>query len=107
MCAVKASFEEAVRSLRDSPLFNLSLASKELFHSNFLGWLCEMYPQPAGSLFARFLKTAPSSRGDIKVGRESKNTDLLITYSDGQQLIIENKVKSIPSEEQLRKYSAK
>ena len=27
--------------LQDSPIFNFSLASRELFHSNFLAWLFE------------------------------------------------------------------
>jgi len=34
-----------VRSLTASPLFQLSLAAKELFHSSFLAWLCESHPQ--------------------------------------------------------------
>lgn len=32
-----------VKTLQDSPLFQLSLTSKELFHSNFLYWLGVTY----------------------------------------------------------------
>ena len=50
------SFKNHVQRLKKCPLFNLSLASKELFHSNFLAWLCEAYPNQVGRLFARFTK---------------------------------------------------
>lgn len=31
--------DQSLESLKDNPIFQLSLASKELFHSNFLYWL--------------------------------------------------------------------
>lgn len=34
----------SIDELSSSPLFNLSLSSKELFHSNFLAWLAQHYP---------------------------------------------------------------
>ena len=30
-----------VEELQNNPIFQLSLSSKELFHSNFLAWLAE------------------------------------------------------------------
>ena len=30
-----------VENLKNNPIFQLSLSSKELFHSNFLAWLAE------------------------------------------------------------------
>jgi hypothetical protein len=99
------AFENHVHSLRASPLFNLSLASKELFHSNFLAWLCEKYPNLAGPLFARFTKAPSASCDPLKVHREQRNIDLTIEFPNGELLIVENKVKSIASLEQLRKYS--
>lgn len=30
-----------VETLKNNPIFQLSLSSKELFHSNFLAWLAE------------------------------------------------------------------
>ena len=35
--------QASVKTLQDSPLFQLSLTSKELFHSNFLYWLGVTY----------------------------------------------------------------
>ena len=36
--------EKLIQTLEKSPLFYLSLASKELFHSNFIAWLGEQQP---------------------------------------------------------------
>ena len=98
--------ELAVPWLRLSPLFNLSLASKELFHSNFLAWLCERYPNEVGGIFAKFLKSPPESCSGLTVRREKKNIDLSLQYPGGELLLVENKVKSIPSRGQLEEYSA-
>ena len=46
---------EALKKLKNSTLFNLSLGSKELFHSNFLGWLAENYSLEVGSIFSKFI----------------------------------------------------
>jgi hypothetical protein len=91
--------------LRASPLFHFSLASKELFHSNFLAWLCETYPNLVGPLFARFTKAPSASCEGLKVHREKRNKDLMIEFPNGETLIVENKVKSIASAEQLRGYA--
>ncbi len=32
---------DIVETLQNNPIFQLSLSSKELFHSNFLAWLAE------------------------------------------------------------------
>jgi hypothetical protein len=88
-------------------LFNFSLASKELFHSNFLAWLCELYPGLVGPIFARFTVGSCPSCDQLKVLRERRNFDLTIEFPNGESLIVENKVKSIPSEEQLKEYSDK
>lgn len=37
--------ENAIDLLKKSPLFNLSLANKELFHSNFIAWFGKLYPE--------------------------------------------------------------
>jgi hypothetical protein len=100
-----AAFEEYVRSLRASPLFHLSLASKELFHSNFLAWLCETYPTLVGPLFARFTNAPNAACEQLTVHREQRNTDLTIEFPNGETLVVENKVKSIATMEQLQRYS--
>jgi hypothetical protein len=82
-----AAFEECVRSLRASPLFHFSLASKELFHSNFLAWLCETYPSLVGPLFARFTKSPSASCDRLTVHREQRNTDLTIEFPNGETLV--------------------
>ncbi len=106
MAEQTASLQQIIENLKLSPLFNLSLSSKELFHSNFLAWLCKMYPESVGRVFADFLKSSPASCVGLKVYREQRNIDLTLEYSDGQLLIVENKVKSIPSLKQLEEYSA-
>jgi PD-(D/E)XK nuclease superfamily len=94
-----------VEKLRESPLFQLSLGSKELFHSNFLAWLFEAYPEESGRVLSRFLKTNEGCEVVAPVLREHKNRDLNIKFKNGQELVIENKVKSLPYIEQLEMYS--
>ena len=102
-----SNVERIVQSLKSSPLFNFSLASKELFHSDVLKWLCDNYPAAAGSIFARFVKAPPRRLGELRARREYRNFDLLLEYQVGAKLLVENKVKSIPSEEQLKEYAEK
>lgn len=96
-------------NLKKSPLFNLSLSSKELFHSNFLCWLGESYKKEFGDVFYAFLQGLPQDNDLIikDIQREKDYIDLTFTYSNGQEIIIENKVKSIAYIEQLKKYSEK
>lgn len=107
-------------SLRDSPIFNFSLASKELFHSNFLAWLCEQ--REFEPIVSEVLKRADPtigasfrlSSGTAKsVHREKHNIDLWLTLrpvesSDSEwHVLIENKIKSLPRQEQLEEYASK
>lgn len=97
---------EALKRLKTSTLFNLSLGSKELFHSNFLAWLADNYSSEIGFAFSKFIKE--NKNIDLKIKpplREKENIDLTFTYEDEQILIIENKVKSLPSKGQLEEYS--
>jgi hypothetical protein len=101
----KTAINETIGVLKSSPLFNLSLASKELFHSNFLAWLCQEYPKLAFQLFAQYLKDPPTTCDQVTAERERKNIDLWLTFSGVEELAIENKVKSIPDQSQLNKYA--
>jgi hypothetical protein len=101
-----ASLDQIIDGLKRSPLFQLSLASKELFHSNFLAWLCQTHPNHAGRVFATFLRRVPSACEGLRVYRERHNIDLLLEYPGGENLVIENKVKSLPAKEQLEEYTA-
>jgi hypothetical protein len=98
---------DAIASLEESPLFNLSLSSKELFHSNFLEWLWKKYPVAMHNVFKGKLTPGTDTSGNVIVSREDRNLDLTIKYESGYQIVIENKVKSLPYIEQLRGYSAK
>jgi hypothetical protein len=104
----EANLGELRDKLKKSLIFNLSLTSKELFHSNLWAWLIESADteerkiQGIKIFFDKFVKT----NGQIEVKREEKNLDLQIKCGDFIY-VIENKVKSIPSEEQLQKYSDK
>jgi len=100
-----ASLDQIVGALQHSPLFQLSLASKELFHSNFLAWLCDTYRNHAGRLFAGFLTCPTPSYDGLCVRREEHNIDVRIEYPGGGELLIENKVKSLPRKEQLEEYA--
>ena len=91
--------------LLKSPLFNLSLSSRELFHSNFLYWLAKNYPSSFGMAFKSFLQESGKQTKLIGVEREKNNIDLSLNYDDGQKIFIENKIKSVPYIEQLRRYS--
>jgi hypothetical protein len=103
--AKECTLQQVIGKLKSSPMFQLSLASKELFHSNFLAWLCETYPAQVGKLFAEFVRESPTSYTGLGVDREKgkgkRKIDLWLTFANGQELIIENKVKSVPTRRQL------
>lgn len=98
---------ETIEKLKKSPLFNLSLSSKELFHSNFLYWIGHNYPFEFGQLFSKYLTEHPEDLSIKKIFRERENIDLSFKYSNGQEILIENKIKSVPYISQLAKYSEK
>jgi len=97
------TLEDIADNLKQSPLFHLSLTSKELFHSNFLAWLCTIYPEQTAQLFAPYLKTQTTELKITEVYRELFNVDLTLKFSNNKVLIIENKVKSLPYLSQLEK----
>ncbi|MGM0582765.1 MAG: PD-(D/E)XK nuclease family protein [Bacteroidota bacterium] len=99
--------KETIEKLKKSPLFNLSLSSKELFHSNFLYWIGHNYPSEFGGLFSKYLNGQPRDLSITEIFREKGNIDISFNYSNGQEVLIENKVKSVPYIGQLVKYSEK
>jgi hypothetical protein len=104
MKTIKSRLDEIIDCLNASPLFQLSLSSIELFHSNFLGWLCGKYPQIPESFF---LKRTSAHSETVAVSREEHKIDLTLKFHSSDIVIIENKVKSLASKEQLREYSNK
>lgn len=104
-----------VNELRKSPMFQLSLSSKELFHSNFLYWISqfniEMFKYIIKQLFENAGESLHLEEWDdsFKVKREHEHFDLCVTDKDEKKilLVIENKVKSIPNKAQLVNYYSK
>lgn len=102
-----------VEHLRKSPMFNLSLSSNELFHSNFLSWIWNCDQVAFKKIITFFIgKEFDIDRGkgrSIDVRREYKNFDLSIVERDGDTdgrvlFVLENKVKSVPYIEQIEEY---
>ncbi|RPF21474.1 hypothetical protein [Myceligenerans xiligouense] len=88
--------------LRAEPLAAIMYGSLELFHSNLLAWFFEQFPQAADHVFTVDL---PAGRQTVReVKREHKDLDLIMTFPGRERLVVENKVFSIPSAEQLRRY---
>jgi len=95
------TFDESINYLKSSPVFAMSLGSKELFHSNFWAWIIE---QEYGKEFIHvFFPNFVLEQFD-KCEREDKNRDLVIYDKNGKQYIIENKIKSYPNKKQLEDY---
>ena len=90
--------------------YQLSLSNLELYHSNLFAVILEK----AGFINHKFFSDVidiNKKYTDLKVYREKKSIDLTIevTDEDGQThvIFIENKVKSLPDESQLIRYSEK
>ena len=115
------------QSLKDSPLFNLSLANKELFHSNFFAWLAErnetkhLFVRAMESLLKKKVPWAEDFLNNSRkflIKREYEHFDLCIlriTPQDNKNgkpkkdlllpvFVLENKNKSLPDYDQLKRY---
>jgi hypothetical protein len=89
--------------LNDEAVYHWSLHSKELFHSNVLGWFCEKYAQAATQVLQRW--APPRDTTEHWVLREKHNLDLVVQLPGLAPVVIENKVFSPPDESQLDRYS--
>lgn len=106
--------DKLITSLKDNAVFQLSLSSKELFHSNFLCWLADSQT----AVFNHVLKECfgapfcfdPTNHVAL---REHHNLDFCIREKGeddkyGRVLfVLENKFKSLPYETQLHAYTDK
>jgi hypothetical protein len=102
---------ESILRIKKLPIFYLSLASKELFHSNFIYWLSTI---PNG---IETLKKVFGIKDLLKLEREKNGKQIsfkgrnltpkadLVGYNTKNEivLVIENKVKDIPNKTQLQK----
>lgn len=101
-----------LNNLEGNPLFQLSLGAKELFHSNFMGWVLSLDEQFTEAFLKQTgLLHEEANVKKCQVEREYLNFDIFIhlVLQDGKKMafIIENKVKSIPDEDQLKRYFLK
>ena len=95
--------DEITKKLKSSPIYNMSQDSLENFHTSFLCWLLNTYPE--------FTKLFTSNTNFLSCKKQQSHgnnirTDLEIELNNKEIIIIENKLKSFPNNEQLEKYSA-
>ncbi len=102
--------ESILENLSKNAMFALSLCSKELFHSNFLVWVFNMYPKECEEIFVKdiSLQEIDIIKREYNVGKNKNqkkcNADIYIKTNDSKEIIIENKCKSIPDKQQLNDY---
>lgn len=109
-----------VETLKNNPIFQLSLSSKELFHSNFLAWLAE--DDNTRCVFNKVMQTWLDDKNweykpnEMEVKREYNHFDFCVCDKlsiDGNdvtgsvQVVLENKFKSIAYKAQLVDYKDK
>ena len=104
-----------LEGLHQNPMFRISLGSKELFHSNFLAFLWDCDKQAFLNMINDLLPEGKKinvsellGKDELTIYREKENLDLCICHTENKKdcidIIIENKVKSIPYIEQLDEY---
>ena len=89
------NMKEIIDSLESSPIFAISLSSKELFHSNFWAWLLRR-----DRAYLNVFFNLPNAD---RISREEQNRDISV-YANGKVYVIENKLKSLPQKDQLLRY---
>ena len=114
----RKDMENIIKNLKENVLFNASLGSKELFHSNLLAWFLEQ-KNNSGEFEALRLFIKEVAKLDVGIiteennpiiAREENKIDLTIKWKqdkDWNLIFIENKMKSIPTSEQLNEYDKK
>ena len=104
--------QDMIEALKESPLYAMSLGGRELYHSNFWAWLIEYGEKNKNNSKGNpFLKTF---LGDYyteeyytktpMIEREKEHRDVTITFDDKDVFVIENKLKSIATLQQLERY---
>jgi hypothetical protein len=94
--------------LDSNVVFAMSQGSKELFHTNLLGWYLHRFPDLRTALLDAW--QVPALPGDpdhqARVRREWRNLDLVVHEPGRSALVIENKVFALPDTVQLDRYTA-
>jgi hypothetical protein len=66
MCGVDdGNIAEICGKLRQDALHNLSLGGKELFHSDFLAWFAQSYPEEAAHVFSGYSPRGNPGPGEV------------------------------------------
>ncbi|WP_297867782.1 PD-(D/E)XK nuclease family protein [uncultured Flavobacterium sp.] len=108
--------DKNIKELKNNFLFQASLGSKELFHSNFLVWLLGQKNsigeyETLKIFIENYIELEfTDSDESIQIVREEKNIDIVIKWKTKNKwnlVFIENKMKSIPTEGQLEDYNNK
>ncbi|MGH3767041.1 MAG: hypothetical protein ACRDTX_18115 [Pseudonocardiaceae bacterium] len=100
--------EQLVRELDDDLVFALSLGSKELFHTNLLGWFAQHQPSVGAALLREWDPHAEPAL--LRARREWRHLDLVLeeVAADGTpgqaRVVVENKMFALPDLDQLRDY---
>lgn len=104
--------QQCIKELSQSPIFALSKGNNELSHTNFWAWLIEEVTDANGRhpFVKMFIPEFYDNNYEYDhVGREDGHRDLSVYYSEkGSETVlchvVENKLKSIPTKEQLIGY---
>lgn len=90
-----------VEELHRNPVFHMGLASKELFHSNFLGWLLGESPETAEIVLGKWLRP-DKKQVKFLVQQEYEHLDLVVWVPGFAPVVIENKLfKTLPPNQLL------
>lgn len=103
---MKEEINNAVKTLNDSLLYQMSLGSRELYHSNVWAWLMKKDSRYIKVFFDSF---DSDKYDEVKIERESHHRDVVVFLKgkndDYRYLVVENKIKSLPNREQLERYN--
>lgn len=100
---------QLVRELDEDLLFALSLGSKELFHTNLLGWLAE-HDRAVGDALLRLWGDPEAPLTPVRARREWYHLDLVLDdpapgdHRGPARVVVENKMFALPDLVQLREY---
>lgn len=97
----------ALREMASEPLFELSMSSRELFHSNFLSWLVRTHQKAGRSLVGDLLGDPGPEHEILRVDREKHDVDLHLYSTSGDDIWVEMKIGAIPAAAQLLRYADK
>lgn len=98
--------EMILDNLKKSPIYNLSMCSLEDFHSNFLCWFLNLDIKKHIKVFFpdANLETPKIYHAETQKTLNKNRFDIVILNKDKIEYVIENKIKSYPTEGQLNKY---